>query len=73
MANFLSVDRYLQLVLLLLQLLQTAALRLTPDSHVRLPLQDVHVELLAAAQALLHAHRHPGVLSRGRASQLAPQ
>lgn len=55
---------HLQVVLLLLQSLEAAAVWLTLDRHVCLLLQDVQTQLLAAAQALLHAHQQAGMLAR---------
>lgn len=55
---------HLQVVLLLLQSLEAAAVWLTLDRHVCLLLQDVQTQLLAAAQALLHAHQQAGMLVR---------
>lgn len=55
---------HLQVVLLLLQSLEATAVWLALDSHVCLLLQDVQAQLLAAAQALLHAHRQAGMLAR---------
>lgn len=54
---------HLQAVPLLLKSPQAAAVRLTLDRHVRLPLQDVQAQLLAAAHALLHTHQQAGVLA----------
>lgn len=55
---------HLQVVLLLLQSLEAAAVWLTLDRHVCLLLQDVQTQLLAAAQALLHTHQQAGMLAR---------
>lgn len=57
---------HLLVVLSLLQDLEAAVVWLTSDGHVRLLLQDVQAELVAAAQTLLHAQRQAGMLLRRR-------
>lgn len=63
---FTPSSSHLQVVLLLLQSLEAAAVWLALDGHVCLLLQDVQAQLLAAAQALLHVHRQAGVLERAQ-------
>lgn len=58
------------MVPLLLQSPQATAVRLTLDRHVRLPLQDVQAQLLAAAHALLHTHQQACVLVGGEGGEV---
>lgn len=53
---------YLQLVLVLLQVIQTAAIRLTSHSHLTLHLQHIYGEFGTALQTLLHTRWHHGML-----------
>ncbi len=57
-----SVHPYLQLVLVLLQVIQTTAIWLTSHSHLTLHLQHVYGEFGTALQTLLHARWHHGML-----------
>lgn len=67
---FTPSSSHLQVVLLLLQSLEAAAVGLTLDGQFRLPLQDVQAKLLAAAKALLHVHRQAGALARRKSLNL---
>lgn len=58
---------HLLVVVLLLQSLQAAAVRLPPHGHVRLLLQEVQAQLAAAAQAGLQAQHQAVVLLGHRA------